>query len=89
MLFTGFNKNEKNQIINWQVENSWGYADKDEAGLDGFLTMPQSWFEKYVIKIVIHKKFLSRSFLKEMENSNSIQLEPWTNIAPQLLRIRK
>lgn len=89
MLFTGFNKNEKNQIINWQVENSWGYADKDEAGLDGFLTMSQSWFEKYVIKIVIHKKFLSRSFLKEMENSNSIQLEPWTNIAPQLLRIRK
>lgn len=87
MLLTGFNVDNKGCVLNWQVENSWGYENKDEVGLDGFLTMSQSWYEKYVVNIVIHKKFFSRSFLKRMNKNVEIKLEPWTNIAPQLLKV--
>lgn len=88
MALTGFNIDEKGNPINWQVENSWGYYDKDVAGLDGFLSMSHSWFENYVIKIVIHKKFLSRSLLKKLEKNQELTLDPWDNIAPELMKIK-
>lgn len=88
MALTGFNTDSKGKPVNWQVENSWGYYDKDVAGLDGFLSMSHSWFENYVIKIVVHKSFLSRSLMKKMETDETINLNPWDNIAPEIMRIR-
>jgi bleomycin hydrolase len=81
MALTGFNINEKG-IVNWQVENSWGYLDKDTDGLNGFLTMSHSWFNKYVTEIVINKKFLSRSFINKLEKAEIIEMNPWDNGTP-------
>jgi bleomycin hydrolase len=76
MAVTGFNVNEKGIPLNWQVENSWGYIDNEEEVLSGFLTMSHSWFKKYVTEIVVHKRFLSRTFAKKMDHE-PIVMEPW------------
>lgn len=81
MALTGINLNDKGVPINWQVENSWGYYDNEVPGLDGFLTMSHSWFKKYVVEIVVHKKFLSRSLLSKL-NQDPIHLNPWDCMAP-------
>ena len=83
MLLTGFNLDEKERPVNWQVENSWGYYDHEVPGLDGFLSMSHSWFEKYVIDIVVHREFLSRTLRKRLKGE-VIELDPWDCIAPAL-----
>ena len=83
MAITGFNEDEKGRVTNWQVENSWGYCDNEIPGLDGFLNMSSSWFEKYVIQVVVHKNFLSRTLKKLLKEEPEI-LAPWDNMAPAL-----
>lgn len=84
MALTGFNANEKGKSVNWQVENSWGYWDNETPGLDGFLTMSHSWFEKYVTEVVICKKFFTKKFLQQVESSIPNEIEPWDAMAPAL-----
>lgn len=81
MALTGFNLDDKGKPINWQVENSWGYCDSETPGLDGFLNMSHSWFEKYVTQIVVHKDFLSRTMRKKLD-VEPIELDPWDCMAP-------
>lgn len=84
MLLTGFNLDEKGHPINWQVENSWGYYDSETPGLDGFLNMSHSWFEKYVIEIVVHKRFFSRTMRNKFNKAEVVEMEPWDGMAPAL-----
>jgi len=83
MCLTGVNLDEKGRPISWQVENSWGYCDKDTPGEDGWLSMSDSWFEKYVTEVVIHKNYLSRSILK-LNEKEPIKINPWDCMAPAL-----
>ena len=83
MCFTGVNLDEKGKPISWQVENSWGYYDKDTPGEDGWLSMSDSWFDKYVTEVVIHKNYLSRNILKLTKNE-PIEINPWDCMAPAL-----
>jgi bleomycin hydrolase len=83
MALTGFNLDDRGRPTNWQVENSWGYCDRDTPGLDGYLNMSHSWFEKYVIQIVVYKKFLSRTLQTKL-NSEPIEINPWDSVAPAL-----
>lgn len=83
MLLTGFNVNSKNMPISWQVENSWGYWDNETPGQDGFLYMSKSWFRKYVIEIVVHRNFLSRTVQKILEKK-AIEMEPWSSFGKTL-----
>lgn len=83
MALTGFNLDEKGKPLNWQVENSWGYWDNETPGLDGFLNMSQSWFEKYVMEIVVHKNFLSRNLQNKMKTKPH-SIDPWDSMAPAL-----
>jgi len=84
MCLTGFNVDDNGKPVSWQVENSWGYYDKDTPGLDGFLFMSHSWFEKYVIELVVHKKFLSRNMRKKVE-VEPIDIDPWDSCAPAMI----
>jgi bleomycin hydrolase len=81
MALTGVNVDEHGVPTSWQVENSWGYWDHETPGLDGFLTMSASWFKKYVVEIVVHRKFLSRT-LQKMLTQDPVQLNPWDCMAP-------
>ena len=87
MALTGYNTDEKGRTISWQVENSWNYWDNLTPGLDGFLAMSQSWFEKYITQIVVNKKFLTRSFLNRYNNSSVEELNPWDSMAPAGMKI--
>jgi bleomycin hydrolase len=83
MTIVGVNLNRKNEPIEWQVENSWGYWNNEVPGEDGFLTMSHSWFMKNVIQVVIKKDFLSRTLLRKVEET-PININPWDTVAPAL-----
>lgn len=84
MALTGFNVDERGRPTNWQVENSWGYWDYETPGLDGFLNMSHSWFEKYLTQIVVHRQFLSRTILKKLSSAEVVEINPWDSMAPAL-----
>jgi bleomycin hydrolase len=84
MAITGFNLDSKGVVTEWQVENSWGFYDSHTPGLDGFLYMSSSWFNKYVVEIVVQKRFLSRTILKVLESENVTELNPWDSWMPSL-----
>jgi bleomycin hydrolase len=81
MAITGFNVDKEGNPTSWQVENSWGYLDNETPGLDGFLYMSNSWFEKYMTNVVVHKKFLGKRILKLMKKKPIPidPLEPYSN----------
>lgn len=81
MTFTGLNVDENDQVVEWQVENSWGYYDNETPGMDGFLSMTDEWFDANVFQIVVHKMFLSRIDTKLCEQA-PIMLDPWDSAAP-------
>lgn len=81
MALTGFNVDQHGDVMNWQVENSWGYINNEEPGLDGFLIMSHSWFKKYVMEVVINKNFLSRT-MKKKAAQTPVDVEPWESMAP-------
>lgn len=83
MTLVGLNFGPDRKPESWQVENSWGYWDNETPGEDGFLFMSQSWFEKNVMQIVIHKNYLTRS-VKRLLNQNATVLNPWDCVAPAL-----
>lgn len=83
MLILGVNLDENENPVSWQVENSWGFADSHERGMDGFLSMSDEWFEENVFQVAVHKKFLSRTLQKVVEEPAQY-LNPWDSMAPAL-----
>lgn len=56
----------------WMVENSWG-AD---SGYKGNLIMTDEWFDNYMFRVVIEKKYVPQDILKMLEQK-PIQLPAW------------
>ena len=83
MTLVGFNYGENKKPESWQVENSWGYWDNETPGMDGFLYMSHSWFEKNVMQVVVHKNYLSRTILKMLDTQAQV-VDPWDCVAPAL-----
>lgn len=46
--------------VKWQFENSWGPT----AGDKGYLTFTDAWFNEYMFRFVINKKYLSEKVLE-------------------------
>ena len=46
----------------WEFENSWGAS----AGHQGYLTFTDKWFDEYIFRIIIHKKYLGEKALKAL-----------------------
>jgi bleomycin hydrolase len=44
----------------WKVENSWGAS----SGQDGYLIMTDEWFNEYMFRLVVHKKYCPEEVLK-------------------------
>ena len=59
-------------VDKWQLENSWG-ADK---GNKGYLTMTDEWFDEYMFRLVVNKKFIDAETLKILDKE-AILLPPW------------
>jgi bleomycin hydrolase len=56
----------------WMVENSWGPA----SGYQGCLIMTDEWFDEYMFRLVVEKKYVPADVL-EMLNQTPVQLPAW------------
>lgn len=56
----------------WMVENSWGAA----SGWQGNLIMTDEWFEEYMFRVVVEKKYVPEDILKILEQE-PILLPSW------------
>lgn len=71
MLITGVNIID-NKITKWKIENSWG----SKNGNQGYYVATNDWVNNYVHRIVINKKYLTKTQL-EILNKDSIKIEKW------------
>ena len=46
--------------VKWQVENSWGVG----SGFQGTLIMTDEWFDEYMFRLVVDKKYVPENILK-------------------------
>ena len=58
--------------VKWMVENSWGAA----SGYKGNLIMTDEWFNEYMFRLVVEKKYVPES-LKAQLNQKPILLPAW------------
>lgn len=71
MTFTGVHI-EKNKPIRWKVEDSYG----TEKRYNGYYIMNDNWFDKFVIGVVINKKYLSESEFNLYNSAPTITFQP-------------
>ncbi|MCF8367899.1 MAG: C1 family peptidase [Bacteroidales bacterium] len=72
MALVGVNILPDGQTEKWKLENSWG-ADK---GNKGYLTMTDAWFDEYMFRLVINKKYIDAGTLKILD-LKAVLLPPW------------
>ena len=58
--------------VKWQFENSWGPT----AGEKGYLTFTDAWFNEYMFRFVVNKKYLTEKVL-EIYRQKAEMLPPW------------
>ena len=56
----------------WMVENSWGPS----SGYQGCLIMTDEWFDEYMFRLVVERKYVPEDVLKMLEQA-PVQLPAW------------
>lgn len=72
MALVGVNILPDGSIDKWLLENSWGAT----KGHKGYLTMTDRWFDEYMFRLVIHKRFIDEKTLKILKQKPML-LPPW------------
>ena len=72
MTLMGVDLDENGRSLKWQVENSWGAA----SGYKGHLIMTDEWFDEYLFRLVVEKKYVPESTLKLMQQKPTL-LPAW------------
>ena len=72
MTLVGCDTDENDQPVKWEFENSWG----TKAGNQGYLTFTDKWFDEYMFRIVIHRKYLDEKAIHSLK-SKPIPLPVW------------
>lgn len=64
---------DENDIpVKWEFENSWGPS----RGHNGYLTFTDAWFDEYMFRVVINKKYLSEKAQAAL-NNKPVMLPVW------------
>ena len=72
MTIIGCDTDENDKPVKWEFENSWG----DKSGHNGYLTFTDKWFDEYMFRAVLHKKYLNEKALQALK-SKPVQLPVW------------
>ena len=72
MTLMAVDTDENDQPLKWQFENSWGPT----AGHNGYMTFTDKWFDEYLFRIVINKKYLDEKSLKAAKQK-PVELPAW------------
>jgi len=60
------------ESVKWMVENSWG----EDYGYKGHIIMTDSWFDEYVFRLVVNKKYIPQHIL-DMTKQKPTMLPAW------------
>ena len=63
MTLTAVDLDANGKPLKWKVENSWGAS----YGANGCLIMSNDWFNEYMFRLVVDKKYVPETLLKEFE----------------------
>ncbi len=72
MTLIGCDTDEKDRPVKWEFENSWGAA----SGHNGYLTFTDRWFDEYMFRLVVHKKYLDEKAIQALK-TQPVQLPVW------------
>ncbi len=72
MTLIAVDLDDKGNPTKWMVENSWG----PQAGWQGNLIMTDEWFEEYMFRVVVNKKYIPAETLKLLEQK-PVMLPSW------------
>ena len=72
MTLMAVDTDNNDQPLKWQFENSWGPT----AGHNGYMTFTDKWFDEYLFRIVINKKYLDEKSLKAAKQK-PVALPAW------------
>ena len=72
MTLIAVDLDDEDNAKKWMVENSWGPA----AGWKGNLIMTDEWFEEYMFRVVVNKKYIPAKTLKLLEQK-PVMLPSW------------
>ena len=59
-------------LVKWKVENSWGAS----SGHNGYMIMTDEWFNEYMFRVVVNKKYCTPKVL-ELMKKKPIRLPAW------------
>lgn len=71
MTLTAVDLDKNGQPVKWKVENSWGAT----YGQQGCLIMTNRWFNEYMFRLVVDKKYVSEAILKA-EQTKPVMVMP-------------
>jgi bleomycin hydrolase len=71
MTLTAVDLDTDGKPLKWEVENSWGPS----AGHNGYLIMTNRWFNEYMFRLVVNKKYASPEILSQF-NKKPIMVMP-------------
>lgn len=72
MTLIGVDTDENDVPVKWEFENSWGTA----YGNNGYLTFTDKWFDEYMFRLVIHRRYLDGKATSTL-NQKPIMLPAW------------
>ena len=72
MALIAVDTDENDVPLKWQFENSWG----PDAGHKGYMTFTDAWFDEYMFRIVINRRYLDERSRKAAD-SRPEQLPAW------------
>ena len=72
MTLMAVDLDDKGNPIKWKVENSWGAS----SGHNGYLIMTNEWFNEYMFRVVVNKKYIPKKILKLAEQTPTL-LPAW------------
>lgn len=72
MALIGCDTDASDKPLKWEFENSWGAT----SGNKGYLTFTDTWFDEYMFRIVIHRKYLDSKAIESLKQK-PVMLPVW------------